>query len=88
MSNHKEGKVYVSLGSYLANLEAQGRMNVPTIRSLAGSIGMHEVTLHNIAKGRSKQLNLETAQRILDEMNRRGFKMDISDLVKYDPPEM
>lgn len=87
MDDKKESKVYVSLGSYLANLEAQGRMNVPTIRSLAKSIDLHEVTLHNIAKGRSKQLNLETAQRILDEMNRRGFKMDISDLVRYEPPE-
>lgn len=79
--------MYISLGTYLANLEAQGRNNVPTIRNLATSIGLHEVTLHNIAKGRSKQLNLDTAQRILDEMNRRGFKMDISDLVKYEPPE-
>lgn len=81
-----EGKLYVALGAYLADLKAQGARDVPTVRDLAQTIGVHEVTLHNIVRGRNKQLTLHTALRVLDEMNRRGFPMTVENFLHYERP--
>lgn len=89
----KEGALFITFGAYLDSLKAQqgqlppaDRRHVPTIRELARAIGIHEVTLTNISNGRIKQLDLQKARMILDEMRRRGFDTEVTDFIKYVPP--
>lgn len=86
--------MYITLKSYLDQLEALERSKppaarrlVPSIDELAGEIGIHRVTLSNIANGNIRQLNLETGGRIITALRRRGFKADVGDLIAYRPPE-
>jgi hypothetical protein len=97
----QRGDIYIILSSYLNELKAQEerkppeeRQPVPSYRELAESIRACEpaetpepFTLNRLAKGRVKLLNLETARMVMDEMNRRGFRMDLTDFVRYIPPE-
>ncbi len=74
----------IILKSYLHDLKSkEGGEKVPTIRDLAKSIGMEENTLFNISNNRIKQLSLETSEKIISEMRRRGFNMQVSDLLMY-----
>ena len=91
--SEEEGALFITFGAYLDSLKAQqgllppaDRRHVPTIRELARSIGIHEVTLTNISNGRIKQLDLQKTRLILDEMRRRGFDMRLDDFIKYVPP--
>lgn len=91
--SEREGDLFITFGAYLDSLKAQQgllppaeRQHVPTIRELARSIGIHEVTLTNISNGRIKQLDLQKTRLILDEMRRRGFATELSDFIKYIPP--
>lgn len=91
--SEREGDLFITFGAYLDSLKAQQgllppaeRQHVPTIRELARSIGIHEVTLTNISNGRIKQLDLQKTRLILDEMRRRGFDMQLGDFIKYVPP--
>jgi DNA-binding Xre family transcriptional regulator len=86
--------MYITLKSYLDQLEAlerskheAQRRKVPSIGELAGELGIHRVTLSNIANGNIRQLDLETGGRIITALRRRGFKMDVSDMIAYRPPE-
>ncbi len=92
--SEKEGALFITFGAYLDSLKAQQgllppteRQHVPTIRELARSIGIHEVTLTNISNGRIKQLDLQKTRLILDEMRRRGFDTEVTDFIKYIPPD-
>lgn len=97
----QEGKrMFVALSSYLDCLRQQEeikpfaeRRQVPGISDLAAAIRsrhpdskLHNVTLYNFANGHVKLVNLETAQMIMDELWHMGFKPDISDLIRYQPP--
>lgn len=91
--SEKESALFITFGAYLDSLKAQQgqlppseRQHVPTIRELARSIGIHEVTLTNISNGRIKQLDLQKTRLILDEMRRRGFDTELTDFIKYVPP--
>lgn len=91
--SEREGDLFITFGAYLGSLKAQQgllppaeRQHVPTIRELARSIGIHEVTLTNISNGRIKQLDLQKTRLILDEMRRRGFATELTDFIKYVPP--
>jgi hypothetical protein len=86
--------MYVVLKPYLEGLEARERSkpegqrrSVPSIGELARELGIHRITLSNIANGRIKQLDLETGGRIITAMHRRGFQMEVTDLIAYRPPE-
>ncbi len=94
------GEMYITFNSYLDALKAEEgskppaqRRAVPTIRDLAKSIRehndvkLHEVTLNNLINGNVKLFNMETTRLLLDEMWRRGFKPEITDFIKYVPPE-
>ena len=86
--------MYITLKSYLDHLEAlerskheAQRRKVPSIGELASELGIHRVTLSNIANGNIRQLDLETGGRIITALRRRGFSMDVSDMIAYRPPE-
>ena len=86
--------MYITLKSYLDRLEAlersrpaSQRRDVPSIGELAKELGIHRVTLSNIANGNIRQLDLETGGRIITALRRRGFEMDVSDMIAYRPPE-
>lgn len=86
--------MYITLKSYLGHLEAlersksqASRREIPTIGELAEELGIHRVTLSNIINGNIQQLDLKTGGRIITAMRRRGFEMDVSDVIAYRPPE-
>lgn len=93
-STFKGGRLYISFKSYLSALQSQEelkqpehRRHVPTVKELAEIAEVHEVTLHNIVNGKVTRLNMETVQVVLDEMWRRGFEPQLTDFIRYDPPE-
>ena len=96
MTNKQQqgGSMYITFGAYLDELRAAEkqkpptqRQPVPTIKELAEVIGVHQVTLTNIVTGHIDRLSIDTARKVMDEMWRRGFKPEISDFIKYVPPD-
>ncbi|HEU4329170.1 MAG TPA: hypothetical protein VFS21_38885 [Roseiflexaceae bacterium] len=86
--------MFIKLKEYLDRLDTQERQKpveqrrrVPTMEELAQVVGVHPVTLSNIANSNIKQLNLETGGRIITAMRRFGFAMTIDDLIGYREPE-
>jgi len=86
--------MYITLKSYLGHIEALERSKppgtrrtIPTIGELADELGIHRVTLSNIVNGNIQQLDLKTGGRIITAMRRRGFEMDVTDMIAYRPPE-
>lgn len=86
--------MYISLRSYLESLKAiesakpEGkRKHVPSVSELAKGVGMHDVSLSRIANNKVSQLALDTGDKIITEMRRRGFQMQVQDLLTYLPPE-
>ena len=80
----------ITLRAYMNRLAAieksrpeGARRHVPSMEELAREVGIHPVTLSNIANSNVKQLNLETAGRIIAAMRRAGFNMGVSDLVEF-----
>lgn len=99
-ASSKGGTLYITFNSYLDRLRSEegqkpptNRRNVPTIRDLARLIRerngatLHEVTLTNIINGNGPMLNKETVRMLLDEMWHLGFTPDLSDFIKYVPPQ-
>lgn len=85
--------MYINLKTYLSNLEAiestkpkEERAHVPSITELADSIDMHQTSLSRLANNKISQLALDTGDKIITEMRRRGFPMKESDLIAYIPP--
>lgn len=94
LKDSREGSLYITFAAYLDTLRANekqkpesARTEIPTITDLADAVGVHNVTLTNIANGRIDRLTLETARKVLDEMWRRGFRPQITDFIRYVPPE-
>jgi len=88
------GVMYITLNQYLAQLKNRERSKpeekrrpVPSIVALAESIGIHPITLSNIANNNITRFNLETGAAIIDEMRKRGFPMEAKDLITYLPAE-
>ena len=86
--------MYITLKAYLENVDtyersrSEGqRRHVPSLRELARDVGIHEVTMNNIANNNIQQLNLSTGAKIITALRRRGFKMDVNDMLAYRPPE-
>ncbi|MBA3530492.1 MAG: hypothetical protein H0T73_01035 [Ardenticatenales bacterium] len=63
------------------------RREVPSIVALAEAVGIHPITMSNIANNHVTRFNLETGAAIIDEMRRRGFPMEAHDLIAYRPAE-
>lgn len=90
----QEGNLYITFAGYLEELRAQERQKppgqrreVPTLADLAPIVDLHPVTFTNVANGKIKLLNLEVARRALDELWRRGFRPQLTDFLKYVPPD-
>ncbi len=86
--------MYVTLKEYLSRMETLERTrpdgqrrSVPSIVELAKAVGIHPITMSDIANNHVIRFNLHTGAAIMDEMRRRGFPMDVSDLLAYRPAE-
>jgi DNA-binding Xre family transcriptional regulator len=82
--------MYINLKTYLSSLEAiersrpaNERKQVPNLSELARSLGMHQTSINRIANNQVNQLSLETADKIITEMRKRGFLMQVGDLLAY-----
>lgn len=82
--------MYVTLGLYLDRLKLMERnkpreqqRRIPSMEELAKAVGVHPVTMSNIANSNIRQLNLETGGRIISTLRGYGFPMEISDLLEY-----
>lgn len=86
--------VRVNLKSYLADLErdenikpVNERRPIPTLVELAGVVGMHRISFLRIANNQVGKLDLEIADKVIGEMRRRKFPMELTDLLVYIPNE-
>ncbi len=84
----------VTLKSYLESLEERERVKpeeerrkVPNLVELAEVAGVHKATLSRFAGGQTRSLPFDMGVAILDELNRRGFKTNVNDILTYLPPE-
>ena len=89
----RRGALFVSLGSYLKKLKAiertmppDQRLKVPSLTELASSVNSNRTTMSRLARGDMVTLNLALAGAIIREMRRRGFHMEITDLIDYIGP--
>ncbi len=85
--------VLINLKPYLAHLERDEkakpesqRLTIPTLAELADIVGMHRISFLRIANGQIKKLDLKTVDKVITEMRRRGFSMDITDFLVYQEP--
>lgn len=81
-------ELVVTLGSYLSHLKSQElakvesqRRSVPTIGELADAAGIHRVSMQNMVSGDMKRVNFETLSAVVNELRRRGFDPQVSDLL-------
>lgn len=82
--------IEITLKAYFAQLEADElrkpahqRRPVPSIPEMAEAIGISRVHLHRLFTGKAQNVNIKTAGKIIGEMRRRGFNMEITDLFVY-----
>jgi DNA-binding Xre family transcriptional regulator len=75
-------KMIIKLRTFLATLEDEGHP-VPTLTELAKEVGVSRPQMYRIASGKVDNLSLATLAGIISTMRRRGFKMDIGDLLEY-----
>ena len=78
--------IQLSVELLLSRLEAEElrkppaqRREVPSIPALALAAGVHRGTMYNLVKGNVKQVSLELLSSIFNELQRRGFTLNISD---------
>ena len=88
------GVVYINLGPYLQKLKLVEKKKpkhlqrpVPSMKQIAKVSGITRQGLSKLVTGETRSLNLDLASAILDEMRRLGFKMQMTDLITYIPPE-
>lgn len=81
--------IKIRLKEYLEELEEVERLKdgvrlqVPTIADISKDVDVHYTTLNRIANQRSKRLDLNTADKIIKSVRRRGFDMQISDFMDF-----
>jgi DNA-binding Xre family transcriptional regulator len=82
--------VLINLKPFLSSLELEEkaqqpdqRRAVPTLTELAEIVGMHRTPFYRIANNRVSKLDLDTLAGIIAELRRRGFDVDISDMLVY-----
>ena len=60
---------------------------VPTLSEIAQDIGLSRNAMSNISTNTLRQLTLKTGGKIIAAVRRRGFPMEVSDLVAYRAPK-
>ncbi len=80
----------IKLRSYLASLEEAERAkpesirrDVPSLAGLADDVGISRQQLHRIASSNIESLRLAVAGDIIKAMRRRGFPMEVNDLLGF-----
>ena len=59
------------------------RLKVPSVAELAKDIEVTRAHLYKLMNNEAKVLNMKHAERILRSMRRRGFPMEVGDLLEY-----
>lgn len=84
----------VILKEYLAKLERLERKkaielqrDVPTMSDISRESGISFPTINRLANGHAKHLNLDTGNRIIKAVRKRGFNMEIENLLKFTSDE-
>ena len=75
--------VRIKLKSYLQKLIDEGHDNVPTIADISKDTGLYYTGLNRMVNHHTTQLRFDTATKIIDAVRKRGFDMQISDLIDY-----
>ncbi len=95
MKIKSKGNMYITFAGYLNQLRAEemskpvaNRKEVPNIEQLAAAADRHPINFSAFINGKSKTFSLEVAQSALDELWRLGFTPQITDIIKYIPPEV
>jgi hypothetical protein len=57
------------------------------MQELADSIKVHRTMLSRFTNNKATNLNLKIADGVIKEMRRRGFQMEVTDLLRYVPDE-
>lgn len=90
-----KGNMYITFAAYLNQLRADEmnkpasvRKEVPNIEQLASAADRHPINFSAFINGKSKTFNLEVAQAAMDELWRLGFNPQITDIIRYIPPEV
>ena len=93
MGAKKDGMLFIKLGSYLQEIRAKEyqrpileRRKIPTYSELARIAGVSHSTVARIGRGDIELLNLPVCHSIISEMRRRGFDMQMTDIVDYIGP--
>lgn len=92
MKIKEPGVLYIKpISSFLRRLRLieqrkpqESQRPVPTLQDLSDVVGIGVSGISGMS--RNKTLKLSVANQILDEMNRRGFLMEVTDLLGYEPP--
>lgn len=86
--------IVLSLEKLLSRLETDEldkppgkRREIPSIPELAEAAGVHRVTMYNLVKGKVKQVNLELLSAIMSELRKRGFEVEVADMLTAFPAE-
>ncbi|MDQ4079022.1 MAG: helix-turn-helix transcriptional regulator [Chloroflexota bacterium] len=87
-----EVSIHVALADYLRKLELSEldkprgqRRTVPTITELAEAAGISRVAMSNLANDNLQSVNLKTLSVALNELRRRGFDAQLTDLLTTYP---
>jgi len=90
----EDANLYIILKSYLNRLDAEEKAKpkgeqrpVPTLSEIAQDIGLSRNAMSNISTNTLRQLTLKTGGKIIAAVRRRGFPMEVSDLVAYRAPK-
>jgi predicted transcriptional regulator len=74
-------RMIIKLRSFLATMQDEG-YEVPSIPELAEEIGVSKPHMYKIAAGKT-DFKVSAVRDIITAMRKRGFKMDIGDLLEY-----
>lgn len=84
--------LYVTLSECLNKLRAQEgekeyheRRQVPSLTEIADSIGMHRVTITNLANNNISNVSRKTMAAVVNELRRRGFVVNAGDVFTFFP---
>ena len=85
----------VSIREHLALLEVEGfklppaeRREIPTMAELAAAAGMTTQGLYNISSPSIKKVNIAVLSTVINELRRRGFEVEVGDLLREYPAEI
>lgn len=86
--------VIITLKEFITRLEAQeaakpprDRRAVPTIPELAEAADITRQGMYNFASGKIKMMNLDILSAVINEFRRRGFEVDVADLLTAFPAD-